>query len=77
MTSSELMASTRFYFQKWIVAKETRFVVPRGEGGGRGGDGQFQFWETNCYIWNGWAMGPYLTAQGTVCGWLTLLYNRN
>ena len=21
---------------------------------------------TNCYIWNGWAVGSYCTAQGTV-----------
>ena len=33
--------------------------------------------DANCYIWNGWAMGPYCTAQGTVCDWVTLLYNRN
>ena len=29
------------------------------------------------YIWNGWVVGPYYTAQGTVCDWVTLLYNRN
>ena len=31
----------------------------------------------NCYIWNGWAMGCYCTAQGTVSDWVILLYNRH
>ena len=36
-----------------------------GEGGGSGMDGYFGgFWDANCYIWNGWAMGPYGTALG-------------
>ena len=26
---------------------------------------------------NWWAVGPYLTARGTVCDWVTLQYNRN
>ena len=30
------------------------------------------FLDTNCYIWNGWAMGPHCTAQGNVCDWVTL-----
>ena len=30
----------------------------------------------NCYIWNGWAMGTYCTAQGNVCDWVILLYNK-
>ena len=34
------------------------------------------FLDANCYIWNGWAMDAYCTAQGTVCNWVTLLYNR-
>ena len=25
------------------------------------------FLDANCYIWSGWAMGPYCTAQGSVC----------
>ena len=24
----------------------------------------------------GWTMGPYSTAQGNMCDWVTLLYNR-
>ena len=32
---------------------------------------------TNCNTWHEWAMGSYCTAQGTVCDWVTLLYNRN
>ena len=43
---------------------------------GVGWMGSLGFLDANCYIWNGWAMGPYCTAQGTVCDWITLLYNR-
>ena len=32
--------------------------------------------DANCYIWNGWAMESYCTAQGNVCDWVTLLNNR-
>ena len=32
--------------------------------------------DANCYIWNGWTMGLYCTAQGTVCDWITLLHNK-
>ena len=28
--------------------------------------------DTNCCIWNGWAMGSYSTAQGNVCDCVTL-----
>ena len=33
------------------------------------------FLDTNCYIWNGQARGPYSIAQGNVYDWVTLLYN--
>ena len=33
--------------------------------------------DANCYIWNGWAMGSYCTAQGTVYDWVTFQYKRN
>ena len=39
---------------------------PRGRGESRM-DRQFGFLVANCYIWNGWAMGPYHIAEGTVC----------
>ena len=39
--------------------------------------GSSGFLDANCYIWNGWTMGPYCAAQGTVCDWVTLLYNGN
>ena len=29
------------------------------------------FLDANFYIWSGWAMGPYCTAQGTMCDWVT------
>ena len=32
--------------------------------------------DANSYIWNGWAEGPYCTAQGNVNDWVTLLNNR-
>ena len=47
------------------------------KGEGVGWTDSLGFLDANCYVWNGWAMGPYCTAQGTVCDWVTLLYNRN
>ena len=62
--------------QKQITAKENILVVAKAEG--RGGEmDSFGFWDSNCYICNGWAMGPYSTAQGTLCDLVTLLYYRN
>ena len=56
------------------MTKESRLGVPKEERGGSGMDGHLGgFLDANCYIWNGWAMGPYGTAQGNVCGWVTLL----
>ena len=60
---------------KQIMAKENRRVIGRGRGKGMGWLGSLGFLYANC--WNGWEMVPYSTAQGTVCGWVTLLYNRN
>ena len=59
------------------MVKESRLGISRVEVGGNGMDGHFRsFLAANCYIWNGWTMGPYCTAQRTVCDWVTLLYNR-
>ena len=33
--------------------------------------------DANCNIWDGWAVGSYCTAQGTVHYWVTLLFNRD
>ena len=59
------------------MAKE-RLGVSRG-GKGRECD-EWAFWggwlDANRYIWNGWAVGPYGTAQGNVCDWVILLYKR-
>ena len=49
----------------------------RGKVGGNGIDKEFGFGDANCYIWNGWAMKSYSTAQGTVHDWVTLPDNRN
>lgn len=60
-----------------ITNMESRHVVA-GEEKWEEWDGQevWGWWiETN--IWNGWAMGSYCIARGTVCDWVTLLYNRN
>ena len=34
------------------------------------------FWDVDCDVCNGWAMGSYCRAQGNVCDWVTLLYSR-
>ena len=58
------------------MAEKSRLGVQ----GGRGGSGMDEhfggFLDANCYIWYGWATGSYWTAQGNVCDWVTLLYNR-
>ena len=46
-------------------------MVPREEG--VGWTGSLGLVDANSYIWNGWAMVPYSTAQGTVYDWVTLL----
>ena len=63
--------------QKQIMPKKNRLGVPKGERGGDEKDGYLGvFLDINYYIWNGWAMGSHCTAQGNVCDWVTLLYNR-
>ena len=66
-----------FTKQKQITARKSRLLVPRGKAGRVGWMGSLGVLDANCNIWNGWAMGPYGTAQGTVCDWVTLLYNRS
>ena len=61
--------------QKEIKAKESRFVVPGVEG--VGWTGSLGYLDATWYFWNEGAMGPYCIAQGTVCDWVSLLYNRN
>ena len=49
-------------------------------GGGREWDrqGVWGWWmDANCNNWDRLVTGPYCTAQGTVCTWVTLFYNRN
>ena len=65
-----------FIFHKFM-AKMSRLGVPfGGEGEGMGGMGILGFGACRLFIWNEWAMGSYRTAQGNVCDWVTLLYNR-
>ena len=63
--------------QKQIMAKESRLVVTSKEVG-REWDGLVVqgFW-MQTHVWSGWAVGPWYTAQGSVCDWVTLLYRRN
>ena len=58
------------------MAKESRLGVPRGRGRECDEWAFGVFLDAKCCIWNGWAMRPYCTAQGTMCDWVTLLYNR-
>ena len=54
--------------QKQIMAKESRLVVPGTERLGERVEwmGSLVFGGANCYIWNGWAVGPNFFAQGTL-----------
>lgn len=62
--------------QKQCMAKESRLIYA-GEGGeGMGQTGSLEFGDGNCFILNAQAVGPYCTAKGTVCDWVTL-YDRN
>ena len=59
------------------MAKERRLGVSYRERGVSGMDGHLgEFLDANCYIWNGWAMGSYCTAQGNVHDSVTFLYSR-
>ena len=71
---AQMILSTK---QKWITDIESRLVVLRGGSERVGWMGSWGLVDANCNFWNGWAIGSYYTAQGTVCDWATLLYNRN
>ena len=60
---AQMILSTK---QKQIVDMESRLVVTRGWEEGVGWMRSLGLVDTNCNIWNGWAMGSYSTAQGTV-----------
>ena len=49
-----------------IMDTEDRLVVARGQGGDKQTDREFGIGSFRLYIWDGWAMGSYYTAQGTV-----------
>lgn len=70
---AQMLLSTK---QKYIMAKESRLVVPGGREERVGWTGSWGFGDTNGYIWNGQAVGSYCMAQETVCDWVSLLYNR-
>ena len=59
------------------MAKDSSLLVPSGERGGLAWMGILGFGDANSYIWNGWEIGLYYIAQGTVRDWVTLMYNRN
>ena len=51
------VVSRAIYKTETGQAKESRLVVPRGWCGEWDVQG-VEFLDANCYIWNGWAMGP-------------------
>ena len=67
-----------------ILSKKTRNDQGQGEETcdpwweeeGSGMDGQQGFWMQTVVFGMGWAVGPYCTARGSVCDWVTFLYNR-
>lgn len=60
--------------QKQHGQEEQTWGSPGGRGEGVGGmDILGVLGDANCYIWNGWAMGSYCTAQGNMYDWGTLL----
>ena len=63
--------------QKQIMAKERRLVVPSGAWGGREMDGQFRVFGCKMLYLEWMGNGALLSSTGTVCGWVTLLYDRN
>ena len=72
---AQIILSTK---QKQIGGMDSRLVVASGgEGEGVEWMGSWGLVAKNCNIWSGGEMGSYCTAQGTVCEWVTLLYNRN
>ena len=58
------------------MAKESRSRVPRGKREGAGWMGTWGFFECKLLNLEWMGNGAYWTAQGTVCDWVTLLYNR-
>ena len=71
---AEMTLSTK---QKQITAKESRLVVARDEGKGVQWMESLVFVDANCYLWNGWVLGSYCTAQETIYAQVTLLCNKN
>ena len=60
--------------QRQIKTIERRPVVARGDE--VGWKGSLRLANANFNTGNGWAVEFYCTTQGTVYGWLTLLYNQ-
>ena len=58
---TQMILSTK---QKQIIAKEGQPVLAMGEWEGVGWTGSLGLVVANCYMWNGWAMGPYSAALG-------------
>ena len=51
-------------------------MVPGWKEEGLGWMGSLGVLDANPYVWNGWAMGLYCTAQGTVCDWVTAVQQK-
>ena len=64
--------------EKQITAKESRLVVAKGEGEGVGWTGISGIFGCKWLHLEWMGSGAhYHRAQGTVCDWVTLLYNKN
>ena len=63
---AQMIRSTK---PKQITDMERRLVVAGmgGAGEGAGWTASLGLVGASCNIWNGWAVGSYGTAQGTVC----------
>ena len=62
--------------QKQIMAKKSRLVFPRGKMEGVGWMGIWGFFGYKLLYLEWMGNGSYCIAQGNVCDWITLLYNR-
>ena len=68
---AQMIPSTK---QKQFVDMESRLIVVMGER--VEWMGSLGLVDANCNIWNGWAMGSYSIAQGTVCNWVTAVQQK-
>ena len=67
-----LVCGTCLQSRNRLMDMGNRLVVAKGEGEEVGWTGSVGLVDANHYVWNGWAMGSYCMAQGTMSsllGW--------